>query len=71
MDEMDLVLEALNRAAEEMGAEDIDRVINYLRKGHQAFEKGDKPKKGNGPSLMEALGASAPKPKTIGLARRI
>jgi len=41
----DPVLEALNRAAEEMSPADIDVVIAYLRKTKKSFDFGAKPKK--------------------------
>lgn len=41
----DPVLEALNRAAEEVTPADVDQVIAYLRKTRQNYESGVKPKK--------------------------
>ena len=55
----DPVLEALNRAADEVTPEDIDTIIAYLRKARRDFDGGIKPKKET-PDLMEALRKSAP-----------
>lgn len=66
----DPILEALNRRAEEMTPEDIDRVIAYLRKGHQAHEKGEKGAKPDASNLLATLGLKAG-PQTVGLKRRI
>lgn len=41
----DLVLEALNRAADEVTSEDIDAIIAYYRKDRVRYERGEKPKK--------------------------
>jgi len=41
----DPVLEALNRAAEELSPADIDNVIAYLRRTKKSSDSGAKPKK--------------------------
>jgi hypothetical protein len=51
----DPVLEALNRAADEVSPEDIDQIIAYLRKTRQNFELGIKPKKEGAVSTEEVL----------------
>ena len=61
----DPVLEALNRAADEVSPQDLDTIIDYLRKARRDFDAGVKPKK-EGPDLMEALRKTNPslgKPK--------
>jgi len=55
----DPVLEALNRAADEVTPEDIDTIIAYLRKSRRDFDAGLKPKKET-PDLMEAIRKSVP-----------
>jgi hypothetical protein len=50
----DPVLEALNRAADEVTPVDIDNIIAYLRKQRANFEAGVKPKKET-VNLVEAL----------------
>lgn len=53
----DPILEALNRAAEEMSPADIDAVIAHLRKTKLAYDRGEKPKKeGQIDNLAEVLG---------------
>jgi hypothetical protein len=44
----DIVLEALNRAAEEHTPEDIDAIIAFLRKSQAAYSAGKKPEKEGG-----------------------
>jgi hypothetical protein len=41
----DPILEALNRAAEELTPQDIDTLIAYYRKTRSQYESGAKPKK--------------------------
>ena len=59
----DPVLEALNRAADEVEPEDIDKIIAYLRKTRAQFESGVKPKKEGEVSAEEVLKALNIKPK--------
>jgi hypothetical protein len=66
----DPVLEALNRAAEEVTPADIDIVIDYLRKAKGQWDRGEKPKKNDAPGLDKLL--NLPKPvKFSGTMRRI
>ena len=67
--EIDPVLEALNRAAAEISALDIDHIIAYLRKQRGAWEKGEKPKKNEAPKLDKLLGLSPL--KVVGEMRRL
>lgn len=65
----DPVLEALNRAAEEVTPQDIDHIIVYLRKARGAWEKGEKPKKNDAPELNKLLKLSPI--KVVGTMRRL
>lgn len=70
----DPMLEAMNKAADEMTPEDIKKVVAYLRGRHQAYLKGEKPTKADaGPDLMNALKAIGVElgPKVVGIRRRI
>ena len=64
----DPVLEALNRAAEEVTPADLDRIIAHLRKHRKDYEAGVKPKKADDIDLVKAL--KIEKPKIEGFVRR-
>ena len=70
MNEADPVLEALNRAAEEVTPDDIDRIIAYLRRSRGAYERGEKPKKSDAPELSKLLNLPSPV-KFTGTMRRL
>lgn len=65
----DPVLEALNRAAEEVTPQDLDKIILYLRKSKKDYESGAKPKKEGEVDLIKALGIGPKVPE--GFKRRV
>lgn len=65
----DLVLEALNRAPDQMTDDDLDRVISYLRKSRQHFETTGKAAKKEGADINLAKLLDI-KPKTGEVDRR-
>ncbi len=64
----DPVLEALNRAAEEVTPSDLDHIIAHLRKHRKDYEGGVKPKKVDDIDLVKALDIK--KPEIKGFVRR-
>jgi len=70
----DPTLEALNRAAAEMTPQDIDLIIAYQRKQRGAWERGERPKKGDGgnsPALSKLLNLPSPVKMTGEFKRRV
>jgi hypothetical protein len=65
----DPILEALNRAPQEITEDDLDKIIKYLRESRASFMAGVKPKKeGSDIDLVAKLGI---KPETGKMIRRV